>query len=209
MPQKSNINTTELSKKIRAAEICIIAILISMWLLVWALMTHTKNEYVHRIVQLQEQMLPLVESNMNTSVDNQSTGWPFTQAFNYIVIKDDIIVSTGIDDIKGQGLTLKEAFGQELNFEAVLNRINNSDNGSDWISKSKAAKKKWLSWSCNNPKGYIYILISQEEDLIRLSGFNGFSSMLMICAGLGSAILLLSLIWALSWLRLSAIKGLR
>jgi len=32
--------------------------------------------------------------------------------------------------------------------------------------------------------------------------------MLLVCAGLASALLLLALIWALSWMRLSAVKGL-
>ncbi len=80
--------------------------------------------------------------------------------------------------------------------------------GTDWIKPDKISSRIWISWSASGNSDYMFGIASDEEDLLALTGYPDFRLLLLICAALASALLLLALVWALSWMRLSAVKGL-
>jgi hypothetical protein len=89
----------------------------------------------------------------------------------------------------------------------VIPRIRTGQHGTNWIRLNKVSARLWLSWSASED-GSVFGIASDEEALLALTGFPDFKVMLLVCAALASALLLLGLIWALSWMRLSAVKGL-
>jgi hypothetical protein len=197
-----------LATKIAKVEVAIIIILIFVWLSVFYLMNIKKKEYVERMTSFQEKILLLANETLTPYNTAETTSWPLKDVFSYLVIAEDTIIDSDIDRLRGGNLTVKQAFGNFGHAQEMMKQLRLSKDGTDWIKLDKMAPKQWLSWNTIPQSPYKIALISSEDHLMDISGYKGYSLMLLICACLVSALLLLFLIWALSWIRLSAVKAL-
>jgi hypothetical protein len=196
-----------LKKKISLTEIIILLLLIIVWGSMFWAMNAKKEKYVHTMVAFQEQVLTLAGQQVESGQVLTGENWPFRDIFRYFVVRDSRIISSNLPWINGGSLSLKEAFGGYINAEEVIPRIRMGTNGTNWIRRDKVSARLWMSWSAFED-GSVFGIVSDEEALLGLTGFPDFKAMLLVCAVLASALLLLGLIWALSWMRLSAVKGL-
>lgn len=197
-----------LAKKISRVEVVIVLILILVWLSVFVLMNIRQQEHVEKMTSLQEKILTLAADRLKPGSETQDILWPFYDTFSYCIIEGNIIIASNLDRLEGKNMTLTEAFGDFLNSQEMLKQLRMNKGGTDWIRPDKISPRQWVSWSSDTGNSHIIALVSDEEALLALSGYQGYKFLLLICACLCSALLLLALIWALSWMRLSAVKGL-
>lgn len=197
-----------LKKKISATEIIIISLLIIVWGGMFWAMNAKKEKYIHTMVAFQEQILVMAEERAEGVEKISPESWPFQGPFRYFVVRDSRIVSSNHPGLEGEAASLDDAFGKFINSKEVLPRIRTGTDGTNWIRPDKVSPRLWLSWSSSGQGSSVLGIISNEDDLLALTGYPDFRLLLLICAGLASALLLLALIWALSWMRLSAVKGL-
>jgi hypothetical protein len=197
-----------LATKIAKVEIVIILILIFVWLSVFYLMNTKQKEYIGKMTSLQEKILLLTNETLTPYNTAEKISWPLKDVFSYLVIAENTIIDSDIDRLRGKNLTIKQAFGNFSHAQEMMKQLRLSKDGTDWIKLDKMAPKQWISWSTIPQSPYIVALISSEDNLMDISGYKGYRFMLLICACLVSALLLLFLIWALSWIRISAVKAL-
>ena len=208
MKNHKNPEFRPLAKKIARVEVVIIVLLIAVWLSTYGLIAKQKQKFVDKIIVLQEEILSLAGQRIKPGDDPAGFEWPFHNGFNYLIIENFIISASSIDTPKGKNLTINDAFGQYINGGQMLKGLRTKTKGSDWIRRDKISPKQWISWSAGTNGSYITAVVSDENAIFALSGFNSFKFLLIICACLCSALLLLALIWILSWLRISAVKTL-
>ena len=197
-----------LAKKIAHVEIVILLILIFAWILVFYLMNVQKKHYIDKMTFIQEKVLVLANDQLTAGTATQDISWPFTGIFSFFVIEDNSIIASNIDRLEDKTLTKQEAFGKFGHASEMMKQMRFNSGGTDWIRLDKLSPKKWISWSGDNEGPYIVAIMSDENSLLDISGYHGYKLLLLICACLFSALLLLALIWALSWMRLSAATGL-
>jgi len=135
--------------------------------------------------------------------------WPFNGVFAYMIIEGSEIVATDIESLNGKNFSIKDAFGTYMHSSEVMKQLRMDRDGTDWIRLDKLSPKQWLSWRIMEGTPYTIAIISDEDALLDIAGYHGYRLLLLICACLFSALLLLALIWALSWLRLSALRELQ
>lgn len=198
----------DLKKKISLTEIVILFLLVIVWGSMFWVMNAKREKYIHTMVAFQEQVLALAGQRAESAREFTGNIWPFQDTFRYFVVRDSRIVSTNLPGIEDGSLSLKEAFGGYINAEEVIPRIRAGMNGTNWIRHDKVSARLWVSWSAFEGDDSVFGIVSDEEALLALTGYPDFRVMLLVCAVLASALLLLGLIWALSWMRLSAVKGL-
>ncbi len=196
-----------LKKKISLTEIVILFLLVIVWGSMFWAMNAKREKYIHTMVAFQEQVLTLAGQRAESDRELTGENWPFRDTFRYFVVRDSRIVSTNLPGIESGNPSLKEAFGGYINAEEMIPRIRTGTGGTNWIRHDKVTSRLWVSWSAFED-GSVFGIVSDEEALLALTGFPDFKVMLLVCAVLASALLLLGLIWALSWMRLSAVKGL-
>lgn len=207
MKKRLSPEIADLKKKISLTEIIILLLLVIVWGSMFWAMNAKREKYIHTMVAFQEQVLTLASQQEENARELTGKNWPFRDTFRYFVVRDSRIVSTNLPGIEDGSPSLKEAFGGYINAEEVIPRIRTGQNGTNWIRLNKVSARLWLSWSASED-GSVFGIASDEEALLALTGFPDFKVMLLVCAALASALLLLGLIWALSWMRLSAVKGL-
>ena len=221
MQNETNLDTNEftmknntltqyksLARKIASVEIVIILTLIFVWILTFYLMNVQKQHYTDRLISIQEKVLSLADDQLRAGAATGDITWPFDGIFYYLVIQDNTIVASNIDRLAGKNLTMHEAFGTFGHAAEMMKQVRFNTDGSDWIRRDKVTPKEWISWSGDREGPYITSVMSEENSLLDISGYPGYKLLLLICACIFSALLLLALIWALSWMRLSAVKGL-
>jgi len=197
-----------LAKQISGVEIVVILILIIVWVSYFFVMNAQQHKHVEMMTGLQENILVLGADELAMKGDEAGISWPFPHTFSYCVFKDERIVASNLDMLEETDLTLTGAFGDFFNADEMIRHFRTEPIGTDWIRPDKLSPRRWISWSLQPDTGYVGAIISDEADLMALSGYQAFKRTALICAGLASALLLLALIWALSWMRLSAVKGL-
>ena len=204
---KNNTSTQfkSLVKKISRVEIVILLILIFQWISIFSLMHTQRLKHIEKMVSLQEKILTLANDQLESGITAPDISWPFNDVFRYIIIEDTAIIASNIERLDGKNLSLKEAFGKFNHASEVMKQLHMDMDGSDWIRLDKLSPKEWLSWRIIKGSPYTIAIISDEDSLLSISGYRGYKFLLLICACLFSALLLLALIWALSWLRLSAV----
>lgn len=196
-----------LKKKISLAEIIILFLLVVVWVGMFMIVGARKESYISTMVTFQEQILSLADRQENfQNLDPER--WPFTGAFRFFLVMDSRVASSNLPWVEDSGASVEEAFGGFINSQEVLPRMRTGTDGTAWIRPDKVSPRIWVSWSASERGERIFGVASDEEELLALTGFPDFRLLMLICAALASALLLLSLIWALSWLRLSAVKGL-
>lgn len=196
-----------LKKKISLAEITILFLLVIVWVGMFMIVGARKESYISTMMTFQEQILSLAERQADLQ-DLDQERWPFTGTFRFFLVSDSRIVSSNLPWVEGSGASVEEAFGGFINSQEVLPRMRTGTDGTAWIRPDKISPRIWVSWSASDRGERIFGVASDEEELLALTGFPDFRLLMLICAAQASALLLLSLIWALSWLRLSAVKGL-
>lgn len=197
-----------LAKKIAHVEIVIILTLIFVWISAFYLMNVQKKQYIDKMTFIQEKVLALANDQLTAGTATQDISWPFTDIFSYFVIENNTIIASNIDRLADKTLTMHEAFGKFGHASEMMKQMRFSTDGTDWIRLDKISPKKWISWSGDKEGPYIVAIMSDEDSLLDISGYQGYKLLLLVCACLFSALLLLALVWALSWMRLSAVKGL-
>ncbi|MBN2297698.1 MAG: hypothetical protein JXM72_03850 [Deltaproteobacteria bacterium] len=197
-----------LARQISGVEIIIILILIIVWLSFFILMNTQQQKRVANMTRLQENILALAVDELTLKDNATEISWPFTETFSYFVLRDEVIVASNLDMLKETSLTLTEAFGDFFNADEMIKHLRMELRGTDWIRPDKISPRKWISWSSQPASPYVVAIISDEAGLMDMSGHLAFKRAALVCACLASALLLLALIWALSWMRLSAVKGL-
>ena len=197
-----------LKKKISLTEIIILFLLVIVWGSMFWAMNAKREKYIHTMVAFQEQVLALADQRAESDREFTGKNWPFQDTFRYFVVRDSQIVSTNLPGIEGGNPSLQEAFGGYINAREVIPRVRTGTNGTNWIRHDKVTARLWVSWAASGSDGSALGIISDEEALLALTGYPDLRIMLLVCAVLASALLLLALIWALSWMRLSAVKGL-
>ncbi|MGC9325816.1 MAG: hypothetical protein ACP5G0_13830 [Desulfomonilia bacterium] len=208
MANGKNPHYKELAKKISKVEILILLALILMWVMTYAWMNLKKGEHLETMFSLQGQVLSLAQENKGQDMSGVSRSWPFSQTFPLLVISDRTIVRSSPDQLMSTPIPLEEAFGKYINADVLLRKMHASSQGSDWIKPDKISQKQWVTWMHAKNGEHTLALLCDEKALLQLSGYADYSFMLLVCAVLASGLLLLALIWALSWMRLSAVKGL-
>ncbi len=195
-----------LARKITRAEALVVMALILVWLLVWAVMVHQREVHVQRMLTLQEDILALAAPSLTIQgkAANQRV-WPLRAGIHYLFIQDDLITATSDQVLAAQG---QAALSRALHGEELLIHLRRTPQGSDWFRGDKLSPRQWVSWRTDQQQTTL-ALVASEEVLLGLSGFSDFRLILLVCAGLASGLLLLALIWALSWLRISALAGLQ
>jgi len=197
-----------LARKISGVEIIILLILIMVWISVYFLMNTQQSKHIGKMTLLQEDILALAFDELTPADKTTELSWPFTDTFSYFILENNIIIASNMDMLKGKDLTLKKVFGDSFNAETMIKHLQMESSGTDWVKLDKISPKKWISWRSKPESPYVVALLSDEDDLNNLSSHKDFRRAVMVCACLASALLLLALIWALSWLRLSAVAGL-
>ncbi len=197
-----------LKKKISLTEIIILFLLVIVWGSMFWAMNAKREKYIHTMVAFQEQVLTLAGQRAESAREFTGKNWPFQDTLRYFVVRDSRIVSTNLPGIEGDSLSFKEVFGGYINAEEVIPRIRTGTNGTNWIRHDKVSARLWVSWSAFEGGDSVFGIVSDEEALLAITGYPDLRVMLLVCAVLASALLLLGLIWALSWMRLSAVKGL-
>ena len=197
-----------LAKQISGVEIVIILILIIVWVSYFFLVNTLQHRRIETMTGLQENILALGADDLFPKDVSAGISWPFPDTFSFCVLKDDNIVASNLDMLEEADLTLTRAFGDFFNADEMILHFRREPIGTDWVRPDKLSPRKWISWSLQPDTGYVSAIISDEADLMALSGYQVFKRTALICAVLASALLLLALIWALSWMRLSAVKGL-
>lgn len=208
MEKRSLLDIAGLKKRISLAEIIILLMLVMVWGGMFWAMNVKKEKYIHTMVAFQEQVLALAQDRLEGGMEISPDSWPMRDPFQYFIVRDSRIVSSNHPGIEDGGMSLDDAFGRFINSQEIIPRIKTGTDGSNWIRSDKVTPRLWLSWSTSGRSSEVLGIISNEEDLLALTGYPDFRFMLLVCAGLASALLLLALIWALSWMRLSAVKGL-
>ncbi len=198
-----------LAKKISLVEIVILLILIFLWISIFYLMHTKRQEHVEKMVSLQEKILTLASNQLESGIEASSISWPFNNIFGYVIIENTTIIASNIQRLSGNDLSIKEAFGTFMHASEMMKQLRMEKDGTDWIRLDKFSPKEWLSWRSIEGTPYTISILSDEDRLLGISGYPGYKFLLLICACLFSALLLLALIWALSWLRLSAAKELQ
>ena len=204
---KNNTSTQfkSLVKKISRVEIVILLILIFQWISIFSLMHTQRLKHIEKMVSLQEKILTLANDQLESGITAPDISWPFNDVFGYIIIENTAIIASNIERLDGKNLSLKEAFGKFIHASEVMKQLRMDKDSSDWIRLDKLSPRQWLSWRIIEGSPYTIAIISDEDSLLSISGYQGYKFLLLICACLFSALLLLALIWALSWLRLSAV----
>ena len=197
-----------LAKSISQVEIVILLILIFLWISTFYLMHTQRIKHVMKMVSLQEKILTLANDQLVAGVTAPNLSWPFQGVFSYMIIEDTEIITSNIERLGGKNLSIKEAFGTYMHASEVMKQLRMDRDGTDWIRLDKLSPRQWLSWRIIEGTPYIITIISDEDALLDIAGYHGYRLLLLICACLFSALLLLALIWALSWMRLSAVKEL-
>ena len=197
-----------LAKKISTVEIVILLVLILLWISTFYLMHTQRIKHVVKMVSLQEKILNLAQDQLRAGATASDISWPFNGVFAYMIIEDSEIIATDVEGLNGKNLSIKEAFGTYMHASEVMKQLRMDRDGTDWIRLDKLSPKQWLSWRILEGTPYTIAIISDEDNLLEIAGYHGYRLLLLICACLFSALLLLALIWALSWLRLSAVKDL-
>jgi hypothetical protein len=194
-----------LAKRISLAEIVILLLLIFLWISIFSLMHTQRLKQVKKMISLQEKILTLANDQLESGIAAPNISWPFNDVFGYIIIEDTTIIASNIERLGGKNLSIKEAFGTFTHASEVMKQLRMGKDGTDWIRLDKLSPKEWLSWRVIEGSPYTIAILSDEDRLLDISGYQGYKLLLLICACLFSALLLLALIWALSWLRLSAV----
>ena len=208
MKNNSPSQFKSLAKKISLVEIVILLTLILMWISTFYLMHTQRIKHVVKMVSLQEKILNLAQDQLRAGATASDISWPFNGVFAYMIIEDSEIIATDVEGLNGKNLSIKEAFGTYMNASEMMKQLRINSDGTDWIRLDKLSPKQWLSWRIMEGTPYTIAIISDEDALLDIAGYHGYRLLLLICACLFSALLLLALIWALSWLRLSAVKDL-
>lgn len=203
------IQFKSLARKISLAELVILLILIFMWISTFYLMHTQRQKHVEKMISLQEKILALSSDQLKTGMATRNIAWPFTDIFGYVIFEDTTIIASNIEWLAGNNLTIKEAFGKFIHAPEMMKQLRMDNNGTAWIRLNKLSPKEWMSWQIIEESPYTITIISNEDKLLGISGYHGHKLLLLICACLFSALLLLALIWALSWLRLSAVRELQ
>ncbi|MEA2101403.1 MAG: hypothetical protein U9P80_02365 [Thermodesulfobacteriota bacterium] len=162
-------------------------------------MTSTKDGHLKEMTLMQERLSGLAEMWTGQNTDQK---WPFCSSFDYFVITGDTITASSTPDLRVNTKTGK-AFGVFDHSEGMIGLMHSGQSGTGWIRKGVVKDRYSLAWHAYN--GHITGIISPEETLLEISGYHLFKVMLMLSAFLASALLLLFLIWALSWLRITAV----
>ncbi|HHO75555.1 MAG TPA: hypothetical protein ENN05_03880 [Deltaproteobacteria bacterium] len=197
-----------LARKISGAEIVIVLILVLVWLSFFVLTNVQRNTNIDKMTLLQENILALALDDLTQQDHATGIAWPFTDTFSYLLIKDGDIIASNLDWLMEDDLTPGKAFGDFFNADEMIEHLETELRGTDWIRPDKISPRKWISWRSQPASPYVVALLSDENDLLDLSGHLAFKRAALVCTSLASALLLLALIWALSWMRLSAVKGL-
>jgi hypothetical protein len=195
-----------LKKKISLAEITILLLLVVVWLGMFLIVGARKERYIEAMVSLQGQVLSLADRQAVLQDLDPGT-WPFPRVFRFFLVKDSRVVSSNLPWIESPEPSVEDAFGRFINSHEVLPRMRTGTSGTAWIRLNKVSPRIWISWSASDRGEWVFGVASDEEELLALTGFPDFRLTMLVCAALASALLLLSLIWVLSWLRLSAVKG--
>jgi len=210
MKSATSPSIKELRKKISMVEVIIILLLILVWLVVWFFITHEKQKHIDKMITLENSILHMAVDQYGDAVYDPALkiSWPFQNELHLFIIKDASIVYSSQESILPKGTPVTDAFGKALNSQIFLGHMRISESGTDWIRHDNLTDRQWITWLASPEIGAIFGIQANETYLLKLSGFVHFRFVMMICAGLASAVLLLFLIWALSWIRLSSIKGL-
>jgi len=198
-----------IAKKISKIEIMVISALIILWLGTGLIIARTKAGYLKRMFILQDKLLQLEINSIKTDLLLKTDGqvfknntWTLGNEFSLFVIKDkSVILSTipyphKIEDIFNQSC---------IHVKDMSKKMSEGKAGRDWFKWGNSSMPQWVSWSViGTPKGNLVIgILSGEEGLLKLSGYTKYRFLLMVCSGVLSGLILLSLIWALSWIRIT------
>ncbi|MBN1635705.1 MAG: hypothetical protein JW920_04295 [Deltaproteobacteria bacterium] len=210
MNSNDHTSIKKLRKKISVVEVVIILLLVLVWLATWYLITQSKQKHIDTMITLQENILSMTVNHYGTSAPGETLqiSWPFENGYHLFIIRDNRVLYSS-DNLIQKGAGLNEAFGKALNSQNLIKHMSVSNSGTDWIKRDSLSQQQWITWLASPETHEVFGILADETYLFNLSGFIRFRFIMMVCAGLASAVLLLFLIWALSWMRLSAIKGLR
>lgn len=197
-----------LAKKISKVELLLLFALIMMWVLTYAWMGVKRSEHLETMSSLQQQILLLAKDSIDPDTHDLRQVWPLGRTFPLLILRGSLIVNGTMDEITRASQGFQEAFGNYLNADVLFTEMSRSTSGSTWIRADQISERQRVTWLHSREDGLTFVIVAHEKPLLALSGYTGYSFVLMLCAVLGSALLLMALIWALSWMRLSAVKGL-
>lgn len=196
----------QLTKKITHVEIVILLILIFVWIMTLYLMNVQKQHYIDRVISVQEKVLALAKGQLTHITAPHDIYWPLDGVSSYLVLTGDTIVASSIPHLPEKDSTMHEVFGKYDHASEMFKKLRFSSEGTDWIRLDKVTPRQWISWGKEGL--YTVVIMSDENTILGISGYQGYKLLLLICACLFSALLLLALIWALSWMRMSAVRDL-
>ncbi len=172
---------SELKKKTAVIEIGTLSSLILLWLGVWAFTAIQEEKFLDRGLDLLE--------NINTITD--APACPDLLDGMHCSIMDS---PAFINSMKGT----------PENSTVLRERLSHSPRGIEWLGNGEINGKDWVAWRKYGDKTR-FIRISQT-DLLKITGFTQYNRSVMVCAGLGSLLLIGFMVWSLAWLRMTAVQ---
>ncbi|MCD6570552.1 MAG: hypothetical protein J7L53_07605 [Deltaproteobacteria bacterium] len=195
----------------------IIALLI-MWLCVWAIMTKGQTNYLSKIQTHQKKILILAKNSLFTqlsqtpeeiALEKFKDSWPFEDRFKFFIIKDGHLIASNSDKINTDEACIEKIFraGDTHHTSEIIGVLNKDTDGAHWFEWDRISPPQWATWSVikDGEGSFVLGIISDKKTMLRSFGFSRYRFMLMVCGGLFSALILLALIWARSWIRISSL----
>lgn len=206
------------TRMIPKVEVGTIIALLIIWLCVWAIMTKGQTNYLGKMQTLQDKILMLAKNSLSAqlsktpekiALERFKESWPFGEQFKFFIIKDGHLIASNSGKIKTYGTHVEQVFGTNLrdHTREMIEKLNKGTDGTHWFEWDSLSPPQWATWSVlkGKSKSFILGITSDKENMLRLSGFSRYRFMLMVCGGLSSALILLALIWAISWIRISSV----